>query len=132
MFLCDTNVVSELARSRPNPEVISWVNNLEIIFISAITLEEIRFGLAARPNGRIQVWFDQFLQTDCIILSVTEAIAARSGQLRGDFRRSGQQRTQADSLIAATALHHQLTLATRNVRDFENCDGLVLLNPFLI
>jgi toxin FitB len=130
MFLCDTNIISELARPRPNSAVIAWITNLETIFISAITLEEIQFGIAARPNDRIQAWFDQFLQTDCLILPITESIATRSGQLRGDFRRIGQQRSQADSLIAATALHHELTLATRNLRDFENCDGLTLLNPF--
>jgi toxin FitB len=64
MFLCDTNVISELARPRPNSAVTNWITHLETIFISAITLEEIQFGLAARPNDRIQAWFEQFLQTD--------------------------------------------------------------------
>jgi toxin FitB len=100
MFLCDTNVISELARPLPSPDVFDWITNLETIFISVITLEEIQFGIAARPNDRIPAWFDQFLQTDCVIVPVTEAIAIRSGQLRGSFRRSGQQRTQADILIA--------------------------------
>jgi toxin FitB len=130
MFLCDTNVISELARPHPNSDVINWISNLETIFISAITLEEIQFGIASRPNDRIQAWFSRFLQTDCIILPVTDSIALRSGQLRGSFRRIGQQRSQADILIAATAIQHELTIATRNLKDFENCDGLLLFNPF--
>jgi toxin FitB len=130
MFLCDTNIISELARPNPNSGVINWISNLETIFISVITLEEIQFGLASRPNARIQAWFNQFLQTDCVVLPVTDSVALRSGQLRGNFRRIGQQRSQADILIAATALHYELTIATRNLKDFDNCDDLVLFNPF--
>ncbi len=130
MFLCDTNIISELARPHPNADVINWISNLETIFISVVTLEEIQFGIASRPNDRIRTWFNQFLQTDCIVLPVTDSIALRSGQLRGRFRQIGQQRSQADILIASTAIHHELAIATRNMKDFENCDGLVLFNPF--
>jgi toxin FitB len=130
MFLCDTNIISELARPRPNTDVTDWIANLEMIYISVISLEEIQFGIAARSNERLQNWFEQFIEMDCIILPVSEPIAIRAGQMRGDFRRTGTQRTQADILIAATALHHEFTLATRNVKDFEDCNGLMLFNPF--
>jgi toxin FitB len=130
MFLCDTNIISELARPRPNTDVIDWIANLETIYISVISLEEIQFGIAARSNARLQTWFEQFIQMDCVVLSVSESIAILAGQMRGEFRRSGQQRTQADILIAATALHHEFTLATRNVKDFADCNGLMLFNPF--
>jgi predicted nucleic acid-binding protein len=62
-------------------------------------------------------------------LPITPAIARRCGLWRGEFRRRGLARTQADLLIAATAEDHQLTLATRNTADFEGC-GLTLFNPF--
>lgn len=125
---CDTNILSELARPRPNLGVIAWSQNLESIAISVITLEEITYGLTAKPNLRVQAWFDRFLLTYCSILPITEAIAKEAGQLRGQLRTQGKPRTQADILIAATAKVHQFTLVTRNVRDFEDC-GVVLLNP---
>jgi len=99
------------------------------MMLSVITLEEIIYGLTSKPNIRIQTWFDQFLNNYCQILPITDEIARRSGQLRGQLRLQGKPRSQADVLIAATAQIHQLTLVTRNTRDFENCD-ILLLNPF--
>lgn len=128
-FLCDTNIVSELGRRSPNAGVLSWATTVTQIYVSSITLEEISFGLAAKPNSRIQAWFAGFLEEFCIILPVTEQIGRLSGQMRGHLRQMGQQRTQADMLIAATAQVHQLALVTRNVRDFEGCN-IALINPF--
>ena len=62
-FLCDTNIISELARPLPNPGVIAWSKSISSIFLSAITLEEICYGLSAKPNHRIQTWLDNFLVT---------------------------------------------------------------------
>jgi toxin FitB len=128
-IFCDTNIISELARPRPNPGVIAWSQNIESISISVISLEEIIYGLNAKPNPRIQDWFDRFLSTYCSVLPITAAIAREAGELRGQLRTQGKPRTQADLLIGATAKVHQFTLVTRNVRDFEGC-GIVLLNPF--
>ena len=128
-FLCDTNIISELARPKPNTGVLSWSAKISSMNLSVITVEEIYFGLAAKPNKRIEQWFEQFLNNYCTILPVTINIARISGSLRGNFRRQGLQRTQADILIAATAQIHQLTLVTRNVRDFEGCN-IQILNPF--
>jgi toxin FitB len=89
-----------------------------MLSISVITLEEIAYGLAAKPNARIQEWFEQFLQMDCRILPVTDIIALQAGTLRGRLQTQGKPRTQADMLVAATAKVHNLTLVTRNVRDF--------------
>jgi toxin FitB len=127
--LCDTNIISELARPRPNAGVLAWSSDVLFISISVITLEEIAYGLAAKPNARVEAWFDQFLQTSCRILPITEAIAHQAGTLRGALQVQGKPRTQADMLIAATARVHNLTLITRNVRDFQDC-GISLLNPF--
>jgi toxin FitB len=128
-FLCDTNVISELARPRPNAGVLTWSNEVSFISVSVITVEEIAYGLAAKPNVRVQAWFAQFLQSNCQIFPITEAIAHQAGTLRGLLQTRGKPRTQADMLIAATAKVHNLTLVTRNVRDFQDC-SILLLNPF--
>jgi predicted nucleic acid-binding protein len=129
-MLVDTNVLSELARAEPDPRVARWAAALPLpIALSVVTLEEIHFGLAWRPNAEIRFWFERFLVEGCTVLPVTEAIARQAGQLRGRLRAAGRQRTQADMLIAATAQAHQLPLATRNVRDFEGC-GIPLVDPF--
>ncbi len=94
-----------------------------------MTLEEVRFGRAWKPSRRIEGWFERFLAEDCVVLPVTAEIAGRAGELRGCFRATGQQRTQADMLIAATAQAHQLSIVTRNLGDFEGC-GVPLLDPW--
>ena len=86
-------------------------------------------GLTSKPNTRIQTWFQGFLNSYCKIIPITSEIAQRSGELRGGLRTEGKTRSQADMLIAATAQIHQLTLVTRNTRDFEDCQILVF-NPF--
>lgn len=127
--LVDTNVLSELARREPNPGVLRWAGGLATLALSVVSLEEIRCGLAWRPNPRIATWFQRYLDESCEVLAVTAEIAVRSGELRGRLRAEGRPRTQADMLIAATAQVHQRVLVTRNVRDFDGC-GLALLDPF--
>ena len=129
-MLVDTNVLSELARRRPHPAVARWASSVPIpVAVSVVTLEEIHFGLAWKPNAEVRAWFDDFLARSCTVLPVTDTIARRAGELRGQLRAAGRQRTQADMLVAGTAQAHQLTLATRNVRDFEGC-GINVVNPF--
>jgi predicted nucleic acid-binding protein len=128
-YLCDTNIISELARPKPNIGVVAWSASVTNITLSAITIEEITFGLTAKPNKRIQVWFQNFLSTYCQVLPITPEIAQIAGEIRGRFRSQGITRSQADILIAATARVYNLTLVTRNIRDFEDC-GISLLNPF--
>lgn len=129
IYLCDTNIISELAKPRPNPGVLAWSSELTAMALSVITLEEILYGLTAKPNPRIQAWFQNFMKSHCMILPITADIAQMAGLLRGEFRTKGSTRSQADMLIAATAKVHQLPLATRNVRDFEGCE-LSVINPF--
>lgn len=129
-MLVDTNVLSELARPAPDPLVVGWARRVPLpLSISAVTLEEIHFGLSWRPNVEIEAWFETFLIESCRVLPITGPIARRAGELRGRLRRSGRQRTQADMLIAATAQVHQISVATRNVRDFDGC-GIPVVNPF--
>ncbi len=129
MFLCDTNVLSELARPTPDGGVLEWARRVPRMAVSVVTVEEILFGLTWKPNERIRAWFEGFADGFCEVLPVTPEVARRGGELRGELRGQGQVRTQADMLIAATAQIHQLTVVTRNVRDFERT-GVPILNPF--
>jgi len=128
-YLCDTNVVSEAMRRSPNRDVLSWFESLETVIISVITVEEIRCGLTCKDACRQSDWFEEFCQIGCDVLPVTEEIATYAGILRSQLRKAGRVHTQADMLIAATAAQHALTLATRNVADFDNC-GIPVFNPF--
>jgi toxin FitB len=128
-YLVDTNVLSELARRRPQARVVSWARSVTTVALSVVTIEEVFFGLAWKPNPRIRVWFESFLAEHCRVHPLTEDIARIAGELRGRLAARGAVRTQADMLIAATAQAHHLTLVTRNTRDFEGC-GIGLFNPF--
>lgn len=122
MYLFDTNIISELFRREPNAGVITFTEQVRQTQISAISLEEILFGLSAKPKPRILERFEIFVTRQCIVLPVNAEIARRSGELRGQLRTQGTNRNQADMLIAATAQQHDLTLVTRNIKDFERCD----------
>lgn len=129
MFLVDTNIISELVRPAPNRGVLAWANSTTTMALSAITLEEIYYGLSWKPNPRVRSWFDGFIDNSCEVLPITTEIAMGCALLRGRLQSRGLPRSQADMLIASTAQHHQLTLVTRNVRDFDHC-GIGILNPF--
>jgi len=128
--LVDTNVLSEFVRPAPNRGVTAWAADIDRIFISVISIEEIEFGLSWKPNKKVASWFENFFAEACDSLPITDEIARRAGVMRGRFLMQGVTRTQADMLIAATAQVHALTLVTRNVRDFDGC-GIKLLNPFV-
>lgn len=132
MQLVDTNILSELMRAQPDAGVLRWLQTRQGInprlTISAVTVDEVMFGLSWHPTARLLAWFDGFLLAHQV-LPITQDIARRAGELRGQLQAGGQTRTQADMLIAATAQVHALTLVTRNVRDFDGC-GIGVLNPF--
>lgn len=127
--LVDTNVISELVRPEPDAGVLAWARRVHRIAVSAITVEEIGYGLARRPHPKLRRWFDDFFSDRCDVLAITAAIAHGAGRLHGRLAAGGYTRTQADMLIAATAQVHQLVLVTRNVKDFVGC-GIGLLDPF--
>ncbi len=128
-YLCDTNILSELMRPKPNSGVLRWIEQSPSIKVSVITVDEVSYGLSWKPNSRVQEWFVRFFQKHCKVIPITEAIAWKAGWLRGQLRREGKTRTSADMLIAATVHVMGLTLVTRNVKDFKGCN-IPILNPF--
>lgn len=129
IVLADTNVISEFAKSTPDTQVMRWLQTVQFMAISAITLEEAHFGLAWHPNTRKLALLNALVQSLHAVYPITPAIAQRGGALRGQFQAQGITRSAPDMLIAATAIEHQLVLATRNVRDFMGC-GVQIVNPF--
>jgi predicted nucleic acid-binding protein len=132
--LLDTVTVSELRRaeSRMHPGVWNWQQGIGDAFISVITLNELRYGIrkVARRDpdfaARLNAWYAQILARPqkFRVLPVDRAIA----ELAADFRAERDSPFE-DSLIAATAKVHNLTLATRNIADFKDC-GIDLVNPW--
>ena len=135
--LLDTCVVSELTKPKPNPELAFWFasEHGEDLYLSAITMGEIRLGTAQLAPGRrraaLTAWTDRLSRSFAgRILPVDEAVAARWAEIAARADRSGKPKPLADGLIAATALQHELTVVTRNVDDFEPF-GVSIFNPWV-
>jgi predicted nucleic acid-binding protein len=129
IVLADTNVISELVKGTPDANVMRWLQTVQLLAISAVTLEEAHFGLAWQPNTRKLALLNGVVERLHASYPITPAIAQRGGALRGQFQAQGITRSAPDMLIAATAIEYQLVLATRNVRDFMGC-GVQVVNPF--
>ena len=135
MILVDTNVLSEMRSIDGSPIVRRRVEAYgNDVFVSAIVMGEIIYGVGALPEGRKQKELRHFYDLFCEvyadrILPITHDIAEVWGRLRAARRAAGRPLALADGLIAATALHHNLTLMTRNTRDFD-LTGVKLLNPW--
>src|ERR1700721_233950 len=136
-FLLDTNVPSELVRPQPEPKVKTWIatQNLDILFISAVSFGDLRKGIVLLPPGERREALEAWVETDLSILfsgrvlSVTRSIAERWGVLEGQRQLAGRPLHVPDGQIAATALEHGLTLVTRNVKDFAEL-GVSIVNPW--
>ena len=130
--LVDANVLSEATKPDPNPRVVGWLRrNERSIVVDPVILGEIRFGilLLARGGRRTQLegWFEQGVRrVEC--LPWDSAVGMRWAQLLADLRQGGKPMSIKDSLIAATALAHDLTRATLNLRDFKPA-GVQLVDP---
>jgi hypothetical protein len=137
-FLLDTNVLSELMRPQPNSTVLDWFerHGTDTFHTSAITKAEILLGIALLPKGKrreqlastAERMFTEDFAGRCLPFDDNSAaeyalmVAARS--------RIGLPISTEDGQIAAIALRHGLSLTTRNLKDFANIDGLVLVNPW--
>lgn len=133
-YLLDTNVISELVRPKPAKVVLDWFENIpsEALHISVLTLGEIRKGVEHMPDGvrreKLRLWLEHDLVDwfGARVLPVDMPIADRWGRL---LALVGRPVPSIDSLLAATALHHELRLVTRNQKDFDY-PGLQVINPW--
>lgn len=136
-FLLDTNCISELVRLKPEPRVMEWIEAAEesLLYLSVLTLGEIRKGLAALPQGkrrsRLETWLEVELRARFSgrILPIDAAVADRWGLLAANAKRKGKPLSSIDGLLSATAIHHNLTIVSRNISDFAHAQ-VPVVNPW--
>lgn len=137
-YLLDTCVVSELMRPVPTANVGAWLDAQvhAPMFLSVLTLGELAQGIAklaeSTRKAALRDWLQQVVlpNFEGCILAVDSAVVLRWGELRGKLIQLGRTPPVIDSILAATALCHGLTLVTRNVRDFEAL-GVKVFNPWI-
>ena len=131
-YLLDTNVISELRKTRPHGAVVDWMNTLaaEQIFVSAVSIGELQAGIErtrqhdAAKAIEIEAWLAS-VELSLAVLPMTSACFREWARLMAGHSRA----LETDAMIAATARVHELTVATRNERDFERL-RVEILNPF--
>jgi len=132
-FLVDANVLSEATKAAPDERCIAWLRHHEReIAVDPVILGEIRYGILLLPKGKrrrgLERWFDAGVQRlQCLPWDAVTGL--RWAELLASLRRAGRAMPVKDSLIAATALVHGLTVATRNRSDFEKAD-VKMVDPF--
>jgi predicted nucleic acid-binding protein len=138
MIVLDTNIISEVVKPSPSADVISWLNAQESVdlCVTTITLGEISYGIEALPDRKrrstLAVTLDRFIERafgDRILVFDRES-AKEYGWLMANRRRLGRRLAAPDGQIAAIARRHRFQLATRNVKDFDEC-GVDLINPLV-
>ena len=136
-FLLDTNCISEIVKPKPEPAVVKWLEAADerLLYLSVLTLGEIRKGVAGLEAGKKRTQLEMWLSAELParfagrILMVDAAVADRWGQLAGRAKLQGANLPVIDGLIAATALQHNLTVVSRNVADFASAQ-VDVLNPW--
>ena len=137
MIVVDTNVISEVMRPQPSPLVLNWLNSQDSnqLSVSTVTLAEIGYGLRILPEGQrrwqLHNLFEQFIAQafEERILGFTASAAKAYAEIMGYRKEIGHPMSLPDAQIASIAYAHGFALATRNIKDFEDC-GLALINPF--
>ncbi|HSN75849.1 MAG TPA: type II toxin-antitoxin system VapC family toxin [Anaerolineae bacterium] len=133
----DTNVISELIARQPNPQVVEWIDSLDSssIYLSVITVGEIRKGIAKLADSKhkesLQRWLEEdlLIRFDEHILPLDVDVMVTWGRVVGELSAQGINLSIVDSLIGTTALHYRCILVTRNEADFR-FTGVDLVNPW--
>ena len=136
-YLLDTCVVSEFAKRAPSPNVIRWLAEVDEnkLFLSVITLGEVRRGLERLSDSPRKVQLNEWLNEELIrrfssrLVQIDSEVMLLWGGLTARLEKEGKAMPVIDSLIAASALYHHLYLVTRNVSDFAHTD-LPAINPW--
>jgi len=136
-YLLDTNVLSEPTRKTPEPSVLRWLRSVDpgVICVSVLSLGELQKGVSLEPVKRKRAqhltWLEDILKNteDGNLLAVDAAVARKWGDMTAVARLEGRTLAIVDALLAATALVHDLTVVTRNARDFAGT-GVRVLNPW--
>jgi predicted nucleic acid-binding protein len=136
-FLLDTNVVSEWVKPRPNPGVVAWLAGVDEdrVFMSVVTVAELRYGIERMPPGRRRTRLDAWLREDLPLrfegrlLLIDDAVADTWGRVVARSETIGRPIGVTDAFIASTANVHGLALVTRNGSDFESIVGEII-NPW--
>ena len=133
-FLLDTSVVSELAKPAPELQVVAFLNSRGDLWLSAMVVHELDFGLRLLPAGRRRRQLENALSAivtehESRLLAVGRREAQHAASLRARARLSGRNASVADALIAGTAAVHELVVATRNVSDFDSL-GVDVVSPW--
>ena len=137
MILLDTNVVSAVMAPAPVASVLHWLDRQDTasLYLSTITIAEIAYGIRVLPAGRrrreLRERFEQFVARgfEQRVLAFDSAAALHYAEVMGYRKELGRPMSVPDGQIAAVARAHRFSVATRNVRDFDEC-GLDVLNPF--
>jgi toxin FitB len=136
-YLLDTCLISELRKPKPRQSVLKWFETVDerCLFISALSIGEIRYGIALLPDNAkkkdLEAWLRNIEESYAeVIIPVDEVAARRWGDMRAAAKGKGQSLSVVDGLIAATCSTYKLTLVTRNEKDFS-LTGIEILNPWV-
>ncbi|SEQ31608.1 hypothetical protein SAMN05428969_2694 [Devosia sp. YR412] len=137
-YLLDTNVLSEVRRPTPDANVLTWLDQVDEdrVYLSVISIAEIARGVALLDTGKrkaeLAVWLEHDLPArfDSRVLDVDSHTALLWGKLMGEAKKAGRALSVMDGWIAAIAKTHDLTLVTRNTKDFQDLD-LALFDPWI-
>ena len=137
MILIDTNVISELWKAAPNPDVLAWIDAqaVETLYLSAVTVAELRFGVAVMPEGQRRSIYQERLEKEVLpaftgrVLPFDLAASRAYADLMAGARLTGKAIGKTDGYIAATASACGLMVATRDISPFEAA-GLKWVNPW--
>ncbi|WP_017522789.1 type II toxin-antitoxin system VapC family toxin [Pusillimonas noertemannii] len=139
MIVLDTNVISELWKVEPNPNVLTWIDAqaIETLYLSAVTVAELRYGLATMPKGKRRTIYQERMEEEVLPAFVGRVLAfdLDTSRIYADLmaraRAKGKAIGNTDGYIAATAAAHGLIVATRDTSPFE-AGGLEVINPWLV